>query len=224
MITLKNIIKKYDNDVILNINELVIKNNERVGIMGVNGSGKTTLVEIIMGTRKPDQGQLIFDEDIKDKNAVFQECNFELDLNLNTIANFYRKLFKSNENLDRLYEKFELIDFKKKKYNKLSGGQKQKFKLLIAFINNPKLLLLDELTTALDYEWRTKIIQEVAEYSNLRNPIILFVSHDISEISKICNRVIFLKKGLIINDIELTENYSTNLSLLEKELKNVTNN
>ncbi|AHB36486.1 ATP-binding cassette domain-containing protein [Spiroplasma apis] len=217
MYIIENIKKIYQKKAVLNIKHLTVDDYEHLGIMGVNGSGKSTLGEIILGTKKPTEGTLKIDNKDLRKNAVFQETSFDNEINLKQIANFYNELFKASANIDELFQIFELDDFKKAKYAKLSGGQKQKFKLLISFINKPNLLLLDELTTSLDYQWRKKIINLIKEYLNKNKVTLILVSHDVSEVASLCKRVVYLEKGNIVKDIALGSDYKNNLEILEKE-------
>jgi ABC-2 type transport system ATP-binding protein len=153
MITINNLKKTFRKYAILDIDNLVIGDNEKVAIVGKNGVGKTTLCEIIMGTQAPTSGKIETSIDDLRKNAVFQETGFSNDVNIYSIAKFYQDIFRARDfDLDASFEKYEIADLKKRRYNRLSGGQKQKFKLLISQLNQPNLLLLDELTTSLDYE------------------------------------------------------------------------
>ncbi|QGS52296.1 ATP-binding cassette domain-containing protein [Spiroplasma tabanidicola] len=218
MIKIKNLKKTYNNKTVLNVENLTLDQNQCIGIMGKNGAGKTTLVEIIMGSKKQNEGDVIIDKTDLRKNAVFQECQYEQDLNLITIARFYKKLFKSNEDLEVLFEKFELKEFKRKRFIKLSGGEKQKFKLLIAFVNKPNLLLLDELTTSLDFIWREKIYDVLNDYIKENKTTILMVSHDVNEVAKLCQRVIFINDGIVKKDLNLNKDIKENIEILEKEV------
>ncbi|AOG60438.1 ABC transporter ATP-binding protein [Spiroplasma helicoides] len=224
MIEIINLKKSYSKNEVLNISNLKIESNQCLGIMGQNGSGKTTLSEIIMGSKKQSSGEIKLEIENISKNAVFQECQFEPDLSLKSIVKFYKGLFKSKEDTDELFKRFDLENLKRKRFNRLSGGQKQKFKLLVAFINRPNLLLLDELTTSLDYVWREKIHKIIIDYVKNNPTTVLLVSHDVNEIAKICNRVILLDNGSIVNDLNLTDDFKKNLDILEKEVVYATDN
>jgi ABC-2 type transport system ATP-binding protein len=219
MITINNLKKNFRNYTILDIENLVIGDNEKVAIVGKNGVGKTTLCEIIMGTQLPTSGRV--ETDIADlrKNAVFQETGFSNDVNIYSVAKFYKDIFKAYDfDLDAAFEKYEIADLKKRRYNRLSGGQKQKFKLLISQINQPNLLLLDELTTSLDYEWRQKIFKILNQMSRENSATILLISHDPEEIAALCDRVIILQDGGIFKDFAIKGDYQAKVEIVRKEL------
>ncbi|WP_339035025.1 AAA family ATPase [Spiroplasma endosymbiont of Cantharis rufa] len=106
------------------------------------------------------------------------------------------------------------------KFKKISAGQQQKFKFLIALLNKPNFLVLDEISTSLDYKWRIKIIDIIYNYVYQNNEInLLLVSHNPEEVAKICNRVIFLEKGKIIRDFKLEGRYQERVRILEEMVK-----
>jgi ABC-2 type transport system ATP-binding protein len=219
MITINNLKKTFRKYTILDIDNLVIGDNEKVAIVGKNGVGKTTLCEIIMGTQAPTSGKIETSIDDLRKNAVFQETGFSNDVNIYSIAKFYQDIFRARDfDLDASFEKYEIADLKKRRYNRLSGGQKQKFKLLISQLNQPNLLLLDELTTSLDYEWRQKIFKILNQMSHENKATILLISHDPEEIGALCDRVIILKDTKIFKDFTLKGDAKERVELVRKEL------
>ncbi|PPE06256.1 ATP-binding cassette domain-containing protein [Mesoplasma corruscae] len=220
MLSLVNISKKYKSLPILKDINLNIKENEKIGIMGVNGSGKTTLAEIIFGVIKPNKGKIIFsNSNIVIKNAVFQDVSFDGELKLKSIFKFFCSALKvkcGNKKISEKFEKFELENQLNLRYSNLSGGQKQKFKFLIALLNNPNFLLLDELTTHLDYEWKIKIVDLVTKYLDTKECVLLLISHDSYEVAKLCDRVIVIKDNVINKDFKLSSNFEESLLIIKK--------
>ncbi|PPE04483.1 ABC transporter ATP-binding protein [Entomoplasma ellychniae] len=220
MLSLVNINKKYKSLPILKDINLNIKENEKIGIMGVNGSGKTTLAEIIFGVIKPNKGKIIFsNSNIVIKNAVFQDVSFDGELKLRSIFKFFCSALKvkcDNKKISEKFEKFELENQLNLRYSNLSGGQKQKFKFLIALLNNPNFLLLDELTTHLDYEWKIKIVDLVTKYLDTKECVLLLISHDSYEVAKLCDRVIVIKDNVINKDFKLSSNFEESLLIIKK--------
>lgn len=202
MIILKDVIKNYRKQIVLDIPDLKIEENDILGIIGANGSGKTTLAEIILGTKKVTKGKVSYQDDITKikRNAVFQESSFDSELNLEKLFGFYQKLFHANKNLEEEFNTFNLNHLKKKHYDKLSGGEKQRFKLMIALINDPDLILFDEISNSLDLKTKKWIINIVKK--NDKNQTILMISHEPEEIFTLCNRVIKLEHGKIIKEIK----------------------
>lgn len=218
MITIKNLKKIYNSRTILDIESLVIEDGQKIAIMGKNGAGKTTLAEIIMGIIKPTSGEVVISKDLDRLNAVFQETEFSDVLSLQDVANFYKEIFKSDKNTDELFTKYEIDGLQKSKFKKLSGGQKQKFKFLIGNLNDPNLLLLDELATGLDYEWRINIINILKKELQRDDTTLVLISHELREVAALADRVIVLKQGVIEKDFQITKDFKNNIELLEKEL------
>lgn len=186
--------------------------NEIVGILGPNGSGKTTLMHMLLGTLLPTSGKIdYFGQDFEsNRSELLQHIGF---------ASSYLKLaprLTIEENLDvfgRLYglthaqrverikgylKAFDLWDIRAKEVASLSAGQTTRVMLSKAFLTDPKIVLLDEPTASLDpdiaYEIRQFILQEQRE----RGIGLLIASHNMDEVSQLCNRVLVLKHGTII--------------------------
>ncbi|ASP28650.1 ABC transporter ATP-binding protein [Spiroplasma corruscae] len=220
MIKVSDMSKKYGKKTILKSIDLKIKEGERIAIMGLNGSGKTTLGELILKVIKPSSGTIKYKNEKIKRNATFQDGSFDSELNLYQLIKFYSYAFGVKKDLYHLLKDFELDKVAKYKFSKLSGGQKQKFKFLITLINEPSLLLLDELTTSLDYIWRNKIVELVQKYINEKKCTLILVSHDIEEVSSLCDRVLFLKDGVIEKDIDILNNKNKLIDLIKEEIIN----
>ncbi|AKX34097.1 ABC transporter ATP-binding protein [Spiroplasma litorale] len=218
MIKVSNVFKNYSKKIVLKNINLEIKKGEKIAIMGLNGSGKTTLAEIILKIFSPSSGEVVYEDKNISKNATFQDINFDGELNLKQLVNFYCGAFKVKVNTSEYFKKFDLENETKQKYLKLSGGQKQKFKFLITLLNNPKLLLLDELTTSLDYLWRHKIVLLIKDYIIKNDCTLIMVSHDIEEVSQLCDRVLLMSNGEIIKDLDLKKTKEESINILKKEI------
>lgn len=209
IIEVKNLAVRYGKKVILENVNLSIGKGERIAILGKNGSGKTTLVESISGCKK-FKGQVSIDKNFK-KNIrqIFQDVVYDNDLSLKDIYKYYAQLMNltKNEINFEVFEKYDLKDQINQKYKSLSGGQKQKFKLLMTIEMKPKILIVDEVTTALDFEWRVKIIGILKTYLE-DNPecIFIMVSHNFDEIHKLTNKY-FLVENKNISSIPSISEY-----------------
>lgn len=157
MIKVTNLKYFYKKNQVLNIESLVINDGEKVAFMGLNGAGKTTLVELLLNLKAKYQGQKVIDWDYT-YNAVFQESSFHADISLKELFYLYCKLYKVSKNHTEYFAKFQLTEVQNNKFKKISGGQQQKFKFLISLLNEPDFLVLDEISTSLDYEWRKKLL------------------------------------------------------------------
>lgn len=179
-----------------------VKEHEFYGIVGPSGSGKTTILSLIAGILSPNEGSItLMGKPIKDhpnvtgyalqKDHLFEwrtiEQNVMLGLELKR-----DKSEKSKRRVMELLEKYGLIDFKDKYPSELSGGMRQRVALIRTLALSPKLLLLDEPFSALDYVTRLSVCNDV--YRIIKNEKIttVLISHDISEAISLCDRIAML--------------------------------
>jgi putative ABC transport system ATP-binding protein len=204
---------------------LEIKDGDFVTVIGGNGSGKTTLLNIITGVLKPNQGRIIInDKDITKmpdyKRAqyfgiVFQDpmlgtaANMSLEENL-SIA--YRRAQKkglrwgfSKENTRLFKEKLAMLNLGLEKrlnqrINLLSGGQRQAVTLLMATLNRPKVLLLDEHTAALDPKTARTVMDITNDLVTTNHLTTIMITHNMKDALKYGNRILMLNNGKIVFD------------------------
>lgn len=196
--------KKY---IFQNLN-LEIYKGERLCILGKNGSGKTSLVESIIGSKKDFIGKVYKPKNLK-ISFVLQEISF-----YSTIKDLYEKYiyFLNLENrLSEWLEFFEISDCKNRMYKELSGGQKQKVKLMLAFLRKPDLIIIDEVTTSLDYIWRFKIINDIKKLLDSYPQIsLILISHEEKEIANLCSKFVLLKNGFLSEKKEFNKKNKLN--------------
>ncbi len=192
----------------ININ---IKEGAFVSLYGVSGAGKTTLLRILSGLEIPKSGKISVNDEVwfdskkkinlppqkRGVGFVFQD--FALFPNMTVEQNL---LYALKKNDDQNYVKtiIDIIGLQKlvSYYpSKLSGGQKQRVALARAIVSRPKILLLDEPLSALDEQMRSKLQNELLEVHKRFKMTTILVSHDLSEIFKLCNDVIWIKNGKI---------------------------
>lgn len=226
-IELKNVSKSYDNlEVLKNINFKVHK-GEVLGLLGINGAGKSTIMKIICSYIKPNSGSIyICNKNIEsntrltkskigylsEKNPLYEEMY--VDEFLNFIYKFYNV---KNKNLKKILKKTHLENIRNKKIKILSAGQKKRVGIAQAIIHNPDVLILDEPTATLDPNQKNEIHNLIKELG--KNKAILFSSHIIDEVEKICNRIIIIHKGNIIAN-KRKEEFNNELSKIFKKLTN----
>lgn len=196
---------------------LKINKNESLGIIGYSGAGKSTLLRMINLLIKPDKGTILLEgKDLsklsrKELNETRQKIgmifqNFNLLNQLTVYQNIKLTLDISNYNKDKdqrikeVLTQVGLLDKKDEYPSKLSGGQKQRVGIARAIANQPKYLLCDEITSALDQKTATEIIELLNAIKEKYQMTIIFITHQIDMARKICDRMVVMEKGKIIED------------------------
>ncbi len=222
----RNLGKKFKDFTAVNNINFHIDEGQTLGVLGPNGCGKTTTIGMLLGLIKPSNGEILFDE----KN--FESLNREKVLSNFNFASPYVELPKKltvKENLEiygRLYgvEKLEkriqeitydlnLGLFINKRTGELSSGQKNRVSLAKSLINKPKILFLDEPTASLDPDIGDFVRKYIEEYKSKNKISILLASHNMSEVERLCDKVIMMKEGKIVDR-------GTCQSLIEKHGRN----
>ena len=230
MIELKNVRCKFIFNDGLN---LKINRGEFVVIIGDNGAGKSSLINLISGNLFCLSGQILIDgmnfsnkknfERSKYISHVFQDFragtnglmsvreNLSLALNKNNINLFRRAIKKENDDLFK-----NMIDLDlNKKVDELSGGQRQKLSLIMAIINKPKILLLDEHTAALDPVAAKEIMEFTSKIIKENNLTALMVTHNLKMSVEYGDRLIFMRDGKIKFDIKGNRNLEDIVKMFE---------
>ena len=208
ILEVKNVSKKYQSKEgeILAIQDVnfKVKKGEFVSIIGPSGCGKSTLLSVIAGLEEKSSGEVYLENEKIDNISsnigymLQKDCLLEWRTVLsNTLYGLEVRDNKSTENVqyvEELLKKYNLYDFKNKYPSELSGGMRQRVALIRTLAVKPKLLLLDEAFSALDYQTRIMVTNDI--YSILRKEKItaIIVTHDISEAISMSDRIIVLSK------------------------------
>lgn len=220
MLELKNIVKKYGNNVILDDISLQIKKGEIVSILGPSGSGKTTLLNLILGITDISSGKIIYDgEDITNVplekrgfNIVFQD--YALFPNLTAYENIVYGLrnkpgISTEQDVQDFIHLLGLEEHLNKRISQLSGGQKQRVALARTMVMKPKILLLDEPLSALDGVIKESIKSKIKEIAREFSLTTIIVTHGPEEALTLSDKV------LIINDGEIAQ-YGTPKEIIQQ--------
>ena len=193
-----------------------INKDEFVGIIGPSGCGKSSILNLISGLDKDYTGCININKNIKIAYMLQEDALFPwLTIMDNVLLPLKIEKNLTNDNIEyakKLLKKYDLYDFKDKYPSFLSGGMKQRVALIRTLTLKPDILLLDEPFSALDYQTRLKVSDDVYKIIKNEHKTALIVSHDISECISLCDRIIVLSKrpSIIknIHEIKL-ENKST---------------
>ncbi len=191
-----------------------LNSSEITGLIGPNGAGKTTLIRILMGFEKADSGNVEFlgtsTLDLSVRNKIGYQSDLQFRSKTFTLKNYLKfhseicGLDDSESRIADLLSSFSMSDTADKKLSALSKGMRQKVELIVAFLNNPQLVVLDEPTAALDPPSVFELRDFISKYRE-NGSTVLFSSHHLTEVEKVCDRVIFIDSGKIISDIKLAE-------------------
>jgi len=210
-IEVSNLNKHYNKSfAVKNIN-FKIKKGKIIGLLGPNGCGKSTTIGMMLGLIKPTSGTVLINGKNIENNRtnLLEKMNFispyiELPKKLTIEENLkvYGRLYgvKNLENkVLELMEMLNLIEFRKRKTGELSSGQKNRVSLAKALINDPEILLLDEPTASLDPDIGDYIRGIIENFSSKNSSTILLASHNMSEVERLCDEVMMMKNGEIID-------------------------
>lgn len=210
-IVFKNISKKYKETEALKNISFAIKKGEIVSVLGPSGSGKSTLLELICGFEKSDSGEIIIDgeniegKEPRDRNISMIFQNYALMPHLNVYENISFGMKIRKEKKKDIKEKtlwaakiLQLEDVLYKKPKELSGGQRQRVAIGRGIVRNPKLFLMDEPLSNLDYKLRMETCSEIVNLNREIKGTTLYVTHDQEEAILISDRLVILNKGAIM--------------------------
>ncbi len=207
-----NLSKSYKSKIAVTNVNFRVNENEIVGLLGPNGCGKTTTIGMILGLLKPSKGEVLINglNIEKNKISLLHSMNFispyiELPKKLKVKQNLivYGKLYNVknlNDRIDYLADKLRLKELLNKITGELSSGQKNRVGLAKALINDPSVLLLDEPTASLDPETGDFIRTFLENYKKEKRMSVLLASHNMHEVKRLCNSVLMMKEGMIIDN------------------------
>ena len=212
-IEIKNLNKEYNNILAVKNLNFTINKGSIVGLLGPNGCGKTTTIGMMLGLIKPTSGTVFINgQNIENENyrtKILEKVNFispyvELPKKLTVEENLkvYGTMYgvtNLKDKISDLMRELNLLEFKKRKTGELSSGQKNRVSLAKALINDPEILLLDEPTASLDPDVGDYIRTYIESFASKKGATILLASHNMNEVERLCNEVMMMKNGEIID-------------------------
>ncbi len=221
VLIIKNLTKYYGKVKGIENLSMTLRKGEVFGLIGPNGSGKSTTIRLIMNLINKNQGEIIFQgvpikkENIKEKISYLpSEIHLYDDMKVKQLFDFHMSFFKEDlrERRKDLVTRLDIDE--SKKIEDLSLGNLKKVGIVLALVHNPDLIILDEPTSGLDPIVQQVFYQLILE-EKLKGKTILYSTHILSEIARVCDRVGIIKDGELLN-VELVSD------LYKKRLNNVT--
>ena len=198
---------KIEKQQVLKDENFIIKEGECVGLLGESGSRKSTLSRLILGLEKPDSGSILI-EDLNVKkwikenqgkmSVVFQDYTSSSNPNFTVKEIILEplKVLGKKENLDKITE--DLLD---RYLHELSGGQLQRVCIARSISTKPKFIVLDEAISSLDVSIQAQILELLKDLKDELNITYLFIAHDLQVVTYLCDRIIFLYRGEVVENI-----------------------
>lgn len=205
IITVNEFTMKFGKTTVIDKLSFTVRRGETFGLLGSNGSGKTTTLRSLLGIYVPTSGELLVEDKpyavdggvklgyLPEERGLYRKENV-----IDVMVYFGQLKGMSRDNAYResmaYLERVELADKAKTKLQKLSGGQQQKVQLGVTILNEPALLILDEPTKGFDPVNR-RLLMDIIEEHQSRGATVIFVSHQMEEVERLCDRILLLKDG-----------------------------
>jgi ABC-2 type transport system ATP-binding protein len=204
VIEVRNLSKRYGDTVAVRDVSFAVEPGEIFGILGPNGAGKTTTVECISGLRTPDSGTItVLGREPRDRTlraevgVQLQESELQEKLTVREALELYSAFYPKPADWRELAGDLGLDEKLNTYFGKLSGGQKQRLSIALALIGNPKVAILDELTTGLDPQARRDTWELISGVRD-RGVTLLLVTHFMEEAERLCDRIAVIDRGEVV--------------------------
>ena len=205
VVTVRGLRKTYGERVVVDGVDLDVRAGEVVGLIGANGAGKTTTVECIQGLRRPDSGtlQVLGCDPAREPGRLRSMLGSQLQDSalpdrLRVVEAVELFANPGAREASELLEQFGLIARRRSAFASLSGGERQRLFLVLALLNRPRLVILDELTQGLDPAARRNVWTAVAQLQH-EGTTVLLVTHELDEAQALCSRVVAMRGGRVLD-------------------------
>lgn len=229
ILSVNNLSKQFKNFKAVNNISFDLKEGEILGLLGPNGAGKTTTIQMLLGVLTSTSGEIkYFGKNFsKHREEILEKVNFSSTytdfpwiLTVFECLNFSSYLYDIKNRKERILKLAKIFSIKEllgKQITDLSAGQRTRVNLTKAFLNYPKVLLLDEPTASLDPDVADFIREFLLNQRKKFNVSIIITSHNMAEVEEVCDRVIFIDKGKILAD-DTPENLAKTIEISHIEL------
>ena len=206
VIEVTNLVKHYGTQTAVDGVSFSVDEGEIFAILGPNGAGKTTTVESISGLRRPDSGTInvLGLDPARDRDALrrvvgvqLQESELPDEIRVWEALDLYASFYPAPRDWERLVEDLGLTDKRNTAFGKLSGGQKQRLSVALALVGNPRIAILDELTTGLDPQARRDTWQLIEDV-RAGGVTVVLVTHFMEEAERLADRIALIDEGRVV--------------------------
>ncbi|GAA4224316.1 ABC-2 type transport system ATP-binding protein [Streptosporangium album] len=203
VIEVSNLRKRYRDQLVVDDVSFTVEEGEIFGVLGPNGAGKTTTVECVAGLRTPDSGTVkvlggLSGIQLKEQLGVqLQSSAMPAKIKVWEALDLYASFYRAPADWGALLERVGLAGKRDAPYGKLSGGQQQRLSIALALIGNPRVAILDELTTGLDPQAR-RDTWELIEQVRADGVTVVLVTHFMEEAERLCDRLAVIDSGRVV--------------------------
>lgn len=243
ILEVRNLVKNYGKYTAVDGISFDVPKGKVIGFLGPNGAGKTTTIQVLLGITLANGGSIRYfgKEFSKNREFCLQKINYISSFNsllgrISVYENllvfaFLYNIKNPKQKIKDLCEYFEIVDLMNKRYWDISTGQKTRVNIIKSLLNDPELILMDEPTASLDPDIADKVLSLIENLRKSKEISILYTSHDMEEVTRICDEVIFLDKGKIIakdtplgltkriSSAQLKVTFDADKNIVEKYLK-----
>ena len=205
VVAVRGLTKSYGGRVVVDHLDLEVRAGEVVGLIGANGAGKTTAVECVQGLRRPDGGtiEVLGLDPLRDAarlrplvGSQLQSSGLPDRLRVAEAVELFSG--RRARDADLLLERFGLAHRRRYAFGTMSGGERQRLFLVLALLNQPRLVVLDELTQGLDPTARREVWSAVSQLREAGTTVLL-VTHELDEAEQLCERVVAMRSGRVLD-------------------------
>lgn len=212
VLQVENVVKRFGDFRAIDGLSLELAEGEVLGVLGANGAGKTTLMNMMLGLTTQTEGTIrVFGKPIgPNRVEILRQANFSsaytslpgnllVEQNLIVFGHLYR-LSNVRQRVEEVLDMFEAQNLRKRVTGHLSAGESTRVNLCKAFLNSPRLLMLDEPTASLDPDIADKVRKLIRRVQRDSKISIVYTSHNMRDIEEVCDRVVFMDRGKIIRE------------------------